>query len=59
VTEPLTIREAQCVEAVRRHGSNRQAAGSLGISKRTLEAHLQSARDKRGVHRTWQLFAAA
>ena len=58
VREPLTPRELECIEAVRKHGNLKDAADSLEIEYATLRAHLASARSKRGVKRTWMLFIA-
>ena len=57
--EPLTIREQQCVDAVRRAGNEKDAAKQLGISPHTVHEHLRKARQKRDVTRTWMLFEDA
>lgn len=56
---PCTVRELQVIAAYRRHKSYRGAASELGISEHTVKEHLANARSRRGVHWTWELFAAA
>ena len=56
---PLTRREREVVEAYREHKTYHAAAEALGVSVFTVKEHLASARSRRGVHRTWELFDAA
>jgi DNA-binding CsgD family transcriptional regulator len=54
---PLTPRELQVIAAFRDHVTYRDTAASLGISEFTVKEHLANARSRRGVRRTWELFA--
>jgi DNA-binding NarL/FixJ family response regulator len=55
---PLTRREREVVEAYRKRGSYDGAAEELGISVSTVREHLASARSRRRVRKTWQIFDA-
>jgi DNA-binding CsgD family transcriptional regulator len=46
----LTVRQRQVVALVADGLSNAEAAGRMGLSRRTVEVHLQLAYDKLGVH---------
>lgn len=47
----LTPRHLEILSAVRRHGSAAEAAEALGISLRTVNAHLDAIYQRLGVHR--------
>lgn len=49
--EPLTPREAQVVELLRRGCTNKEIAQELGIMEDTVKKHLQGVFAKLGVHR--------
>lgn len=48
----ITKAERAALEAVLKHGTTKEAAVSLGKSRRTLEAQLYTARQRLGVERT-------
>ena len=47
--EPLTMRELDVLRLVAQGGSNREIADALGVSTKTVEAHLSSVYAKLGV----------
>lgn len=49
--QPLTRRERQIVEHLRRGSTNKEIAQALGIMEDTVKKHLQSVFAKLGVHR--------
>jgi non-specific serine/threonine protein kinase len=51
----LTGREVQIVADIARGLTNRQIADSLGISERTVDAHVQNVRNKLGMERRAQI----
>ncbi len=51
----LSLRERQIAEAAARGGSNKEIARSLGITERTVKAHLTAAYGKLGVRDRMQL----
>jgi DNA-binding CsgD family transcriptional regulator len=51
-TERLTISELKAIEALIEAGSSKLAAMALGISYRTVEAHILNARQKTGHRNT-------
>lgn len=51
--ESLSPRERECLRSLLRQGSIKKVAAVLGISPRTVETHLGSARDKLGVADSW------
>jgi predicted ATPase/DNA-binding CsgD family transcriptional regulator len=55
----LTGREAQIVLDIARGLTNRQIAEKLGISERTVDAHVQNVRNKLGMERRAQIAAWA
>lgn len=55
----LTGREAQIVLHITRGLTNRQIAEKLGISERTVDAHVQNIRNKLGMERRAQIAAWA
>lgn len=55
----LTGREAQIVLDIARGLTNRQIAEKLGISERTVDAHVQNIRNKLGMERRAQIAAWA
>lgn len=56
---PLTPRQREIVRLLRRGLTQRQAAAELGISDRTVEMHVERARERLGVSTTGQLLAHA
>jgi DNA-binding CsgD family transcriptional regulator len=54
---PLTRREREVIAAMREHVTYQATADALGISPFTVKEHLANARSRRGVRRTWELFA--
>lgn len=55
--EELTGRELQVATLVAQGLTNRQVASALGLSPRTVDAHLEHARDKLGINSRAQLAA--
>ncbi|HYD24603.1 MAG TPA: LuxR family transcriptional regulator [Croceibacterium sp.] len=55
----LTARQLDCVVLVARGQTDRQIAGSLGITEETVTAHLNEARRRYGVRRRAQLVLQA
>lgn len=53
----LTRREVESLEAVITHGRAKVAADVLGVSIKTLEAHMQSVREKVGANHVAPLVA--
>ncbi len=53
----LTIREVEIIEALIRIGQPIVIANILGLSIKTIEAHLRNIRDKVDVYSTYQLIA--
>jgi len=53
----LTGREIQVVREIARGLTNRQIAEKLGISERTVDAHVQNVRNKLGMERRTQIAA--
>ena len=49
LAQPLTMRELDVLRLVAEGASNREAAESLGVSAKTIEAHLSSVYGKLGV----------
>jgi DNA-binding CsgD family transcriptional regulator len=58
-TEALTSREAQVLSLVRRGVSNGEIALALGISRRTVEKHLEHVYRKLGVAGRYEAIASA
>lgn len=52
---PLTPAERLALEALRKHGTVKQAAAALGKSPKTIEHQLACARVRQGVTTTVQL----
>ena len=50
----LTARQVEVLRALRRHGSAPEAGRALGISVRTVNAHLNEIYARLGVHRAVQ-----
>lgn len=48
----VTPAERRALEALMRHGTAKEAAASLGKSRRTVENQLATARERLGVGRT-------
>jgi DNA-binding NarL/FixJ family response regulator len=53
--KPLTAREHEIVEEVRRGLTNREIAAQLGITEKTVKAHLHVIFQKRGLRRRYEL----
>lgn len=53
----LTCREKQVVELVRKGYSNSRVAGLLGVSRRTVEKHLEATFEKLNLENRYQLIA--
>ena len=57
VDDELTPREREIARLVARGGSNAAIAEQLGLSRRTVEVHLQRIHGKLGIHRRSELTA--
>lgn len=56
MTEHLTPRELEVLQAYRETGSLKAAAAACGMSEHTARNHLANARLRCGAEKTWQLF---
>jgi DNA-binding NarL/FixJ family response regulator len=57
LTEPLTTREGEVARLVAEGMTNREIAGSLCVSVRTVESHVDGALSKLGLHNRTRLAA--
>lgn len=55
----LTDREKECVKLASKGLSSKEIASAIGASKRTVEAHLRSARNKLNARNTVNLVSIA
>lgn len=53
--ESLTPGQRRCIEAVQRTGTFRAAAAALGLSEKTVNQHVDKARQRAGVTTTADL----